>query len=170
MRKPKLGAVISIFLTLLFSSSAAVGQIDSWEQVFNSVPDPLRVRLIERFRLMAVYERTQQWEELYDLLEKSHIEGKESFVEQRRRNAANQKERWLIEFVPKSIDKEHIEMSKANYRITGYAKVRERRCIVKREGTVYAFLQDGEWYFSGYLIALTGSHSPPPPCLREDEQ
>ncbi len=169
MRTQKLGAVISLSLTLLFSS-AAVGQSNSREQVFDSVPEPLRVRLIERLRLMAEYERTQQWEELYDLLEKRQIEGKESFVEQRRRNAANQKERWLIEFVPTSIDKERVEISKANYRITGYAKVRERGCIVKREGTVYAFLQDGEWYFSGYLIALKGSHSPPPPCLSEEAQ
>lgn len=168
MREQRIGAVISLFLILLFSS-AAVGQNNSWEQVFDSVPEHLRARLIERLRLMAEYERTQQWEELYDLLEKRRLESKESFVEQRRKNAATQQERWLIEFVPTGIDKEHRETSKADYRITGYVKVRERGCIVKREATVYAFLQDGECYFSGYLIALTGSHSPPPPCLREDE-
>jgi len=169
MRKQYIITATCLFLILL-STLTVTGQTDSWERAFDSVPESLRPRLVERFRLMADYERIQQWDKLYDLLEKRRVPSKESFVEQRRNASSNQQLNWLVEFVPTNVDKEHIDISKADYRITGYAKVRERGCMVKREGTVYAFLQEGEWYFSGYLIALAPSHSPPPPCISEDTQ
>lgn len=118
---------------------------------------------------MVKYENTERWDELYELLIKPRVETKEEFVDQRRTNAASRQAKWLIEFVPQRVDQEQLERVKADYRIVGYAKVRERNCVVKRQGFVYAFLRDGEWYLSGYAIELTASHSPPPPCLSEED-
>lgn len=168
MRSQKLIVTICLLLILTPASTVAA-QSDSWEEVFASVPEQLRVGLVERFRLLAEYERTERWGELYDLLIKPLDQSKESFVEQRRKDSSSRPERWLVEFVPTKVDKEQIEVTKADYRITGYAKVRAGGCVVKRGGTVYAFLRDGEWYFSGYLIELTPSHTPLPPCLGEDK-
>lgn len=162
--------VVKCLLLILSLPIAVFGQADYWAQAFDSVPESVRPRLAERFRLMMEYERTQQWDMLYDFLVKRRLPSKESFIEQRRKAAASQQSDWFVEFVPANVDKEQIDIRRADYRITGYVKVRERGCIVRREGAVYAFLRDGEWYFSGYLIALTPSHSPPPPCLSEDNR
>jgi hypothetical protein len=167
MRQRRFIAAISLLFALSLTLSA-LAQSDAVDQAFTSVPEPIRAQLIERFRSMVKYESTERWDEFYDLLIKPRVESKEEFVDQRRKSAASQKEKWLIEFVPERVDREQPDWVKADYRIVGYAKVKERNCVVKRQGFVYAFLRDGEWYFSGYVIELTPSHSPPPPCLSEE--
>lgn len=55
-------------LLILLTASLAVGQTDSWEQAFNSVPESVRPRLVERFHLMAEYERGRMEPSLLFLL------------------------------------------------------------------------------------------------------
>jgi hypothetical protein len=166
MRKLKLITATCLLLTLAHPLSATA-QADSVDEAFASVSEPFRTRLVERLRLMAEFERAEQWDELYDLLIKPRDESKEAFIERRQRDSINQETKWLIEFVPQKVDQEKPDRSRADYRVVGYAKVRERGCVVKRRGVVYAFLRDGEWYYSGFLVELTPSHTVAPPCLSE---
>jgi hypothetical protein len=160
---------IYLLLYLTFPLSA-MAQSDSMNEAFASVPAPLRTRLMERFRLMADSELTAKWGELYDLLIKPQVQSKEEFVEQRLKDSINQGQTWIVGFAPQKVDQEQPVGVTADYRIIGYAKVRERGCVVKRRGVIFAFLRDGEWYFSGFFIELTPSHTAPPPCLSDQSR
>src|SRR4051794_21888201 len=61
--------VTAAALMLMISGMAATGNSQGKAQKkFEAVPEHLRARLIERLDLYVEYERTKQYEKLYDLL------------------------------------------------------------------------------------------------------
>src|SRR5215468_1621226 len=136
------------YLILLCAISVLVGAQDNEQKAFSSVPESVRARLIERFQLFVLYETTEQWDLQYELLEPRYEKGKDEYVALRRRNSLPSAEKWNFGFVPEGTEEGYNPQLLADYKVVGYAKVKERGCLVKRKGFVYAFLQNGEWYFS----------------------
>ncbi len=157
--------MVAFCLILLCAISGLVGAQDDEQKAFAAVPESVRARLLERFQLPVLYETTEQWDLLYDLLEPRYVKGKDEYVAQRRRNSLPSAEKWISGFVPEGTEGAYSTKLPADYKVVGYAKVKERGCLVKRKGFLYAFLQNGEWYFSGFIVELPTSHSPSAPCL-----
>jgi hypothetical protein len=164
MKRKTVSAVLCLILLGVCCAPAAA-QAD--QKAFASVPETIRVRLIERFQLLLFYETSEQWDRQYDLLESRYARSKEEYVAKRQRNSSNPADKWIFDFVVESAEVGDDAKVPADYRVVGYAKVRERGCLVKRKGFVYAFLRNGEWYFSGFIVELPTSHAPPAPCLSE---
>jgi hypothetical protein len=163
----KRNIILPFYLILLCAISILVGAQDNEQKAFSSVPESVRARLIERFQLLVLYETTEQWDLLYELLEPRYAKGKDEYVALRRRNSLRSAEKWIFGFVPERTEEGYTSKLPADYKVVGYAKVKERGCLVKRNGIVYAFLQNGEWYLSGFIVELATSHSPPAPCLSQ---
>ena len=122
------------------------------ENVFKTVPLESRPRLVERLREYVTYERTRQYEKLYDLLYERNDKnaGKEVYSKSRLEAEA----RWGIiqEFTPTFIVNITLNEGDApTFSVTGQAKVLLKGRTVKKEMTLNARLQDGEWYFSELL-------------------
>jgi hypothetical protein len=159
--------MVAFCLILLCAISGLGGVQDNDQKAFASVPEAVRARLQERFQLLVLYETTEQWGLLYELLEQRYAKGKEAYIALRRRNSLSSAEKWIFSFVPEGAKEAASPKLAADYRIEGYAKVRERGCLVKRRGFVYAFLQNGDWYFSDFIVELPLTHAPPAPCISQ---
>lgn len=157
--------VRAAFCLILLGVSFAPAAAQADQKAFASVPETIRARLIERFQLFVLYETNEQWDRQYDLLESRYARGKDEYVAKRQRNSSNPADKWIFGFVVESAEVGSDANVAADYTVVGYAKVREMGCLVKRKGFVYAFLRNGEWYFSGYIVELPTSHAPPAPCL-----
>jgi hypothetical protein len=162
--------VSAAFCLILLGMSCAPAAAQAEQKAFASVPETIRARLIERFQLLLFYETSEQWDHQYDLLESRYPRGKAEYVTQRQRNSSNPADKWIFDFVVESAEVGSDAKVPADYSLVGYAKVRERGCLVKRKGFVYAFLRSGEWYFSGFIVELPTSHAPPAPCLVESKE
>jgi hypothetical protein len=161
-RKNVSAAFCLILLGVVCAPTAAQGDD---QKAFASVPETIRPHLIERFQLLVLYEGGGQWDRQYDLLERRYAGDKDKYLAQRQRNSSNPKDKWIFDFVAEHVEVGYNDNVQANYKVIGYAKVQERGCLVKRKGFVYAFLRNGEWYFSGFIVELPTSHAPPVPCL-----
>jgi hypothetical protein len=150
---------------ILFGVFSVPATAQDDQKAFASVPDAVRTRLIERFRLLVIYETGEQWDREYDLLESRYAKGKEEYVAQRHRNSANSATKWIFAFIAETTEDVSGSDLQADYKVVGYAKVKERGCLVKRKGFAYAFLRNGDWYFSGFIVELPTSHAPPAPCV-----
>ncbi len=146
----------STFL-LVFISSVLFAQALSRtkeEKVFAAVPQHLRPMLIERLNLYVEYERTKQYEKLYDLLWESVATptnlSRDAYVEASKRTIAQGYRSVLLEFKPTdtlvlTINDEDL----VRYDIWGTAKVDDGEKIFERDAAIEARLINGEWYFSG---------------------
>jgi hypothetical protein len=140
---------LSSCVLLLLAVATVHGQERS-ENVFEKVQLELRPRLIERLKQYVTYERTRQYEKLYELLydRRDQNAGKEAYSKSR----TEAEGRWGIiqEFTPTFIL--DITLNDAPVlSLTGEAKVFIKGRTVKKEMSIYARFQDGEWYFSELL-------------------
>ena len=156
---------IATFCLILFGVCSVSAAAQDDQQAFASVPDPVRARLIDRFRLLVIYETSEQWDREYDLLVSRYARGKEEYVAQRRSNSPNPANKWIFAFIAEKTEDVSGSDLQADYKVVGYAKVKEGGCLVKRKGFAYAFLRNGDWYFSGFVVQLPMSHAPPAPCV-----
>jgi hypothetical protein len=133
------------------------------QDVFAEVSASVRERLAERLKLLIEYDRTQQWERMYDLLSDRFLQGetKEHLVNRRRYVAEKLSGDELIEFTPKSITSLHEESGW--WLIRGCGEFRQSGSSRRVDTVVEAYLQNGEWYFSQIRMS-TPIDSEPIPC------
>ena len=114
----------------------------------------MRERLIERLNLYVEYERTRQYEKLYDLLLESVATptnlSRDAYVEASKKTIAKGYRSVLLEFKPTdtlnlSLNDEDI----VRYDIWGTAKVDDGEKIFERDAAIEARWINGDWYFSG---------------------
>jgi acetyl esterase/lipase len=132
-------------------SSTTYGQ-DRAESVFDAVPQQSRARLVERLGEYVTYERSGQYEKLYELLYEAGADGekklsKEAYAASRRE--AKDRRGVLQEFSPTyTLNITLNEGYPPTFVITGRARVLRDGQKVKKQMAVHARLQDGDWYFS----------------------
>ena len=137
---------------LLLLAVATVHAQERTENVFEKVPLESRPRLVERLREYVTYERTRQYEKLYELLYDRNDKnaGKEAYSKSR---AEAEGRRGVIqEFTPTFILGITLNDGDAPaFSLTGQATVSLKGRTIKKEMSIEARLQDGEWYFSELL-------------------
>ena len=134
---------------LLFLAVVGVHAQERAEKVFKIVPLESRPRLVERLKEFVTYERTRQYEELYELLYERDDKNAGKEVYSKSRVEAEDRRGVIQDFTPVSILNITLNDGDApTFSLTGLAKVLFKGRSVRKEMTVYARLQDGEWYFS----------------------
>ena len=123
------------------------------QKLLEEVPEPLRAQLVERLALDVEYERTKQYDKLYELrFFRSTIhkdQTKEEFVRNSQIGDARGTNRRLIEFTPTAIQKIQDADGQDLYDIYGKATMCEMGELIKNPRVaISAKLQDGKWYFS----------------------
>ena len=139
----------------------ASGQVENPKK-FRPVPAQLRERLVERFNLYVEYERTRQYENLFDLLSQAYISNqhltREGYLQSRLPDK-------LVEFKPRAVTKSPVRVifkggvkylipSTNVYEIVGIAKFQRGAKVVEEERLLEARLQDNDWYFTDWLIRV----------------
>ena len=125
------------------------------EKVFDAVPEALRARLIERLQLYVDYQRTKEYEKLFDLFSETTIskffngQSKADFVKAYQSGDARGSSSRLIEFTPTDTEKITADSGAELFVIYGRAKLCEGgKAIEKKRVAIEAQLQNGDWYFS----------------------
>ena len=134
---------------VLLLAAATVHAQERVENVFDAVPLESRPQLVERLREYVTYERTRQYEKLYELLYDRNDKnaGKEAYSKSR--VEAEGRRGIVLEFTPTFIMSITLnDGDPPTFSLTGWAKVSLKGRIAKKEMSINAKLQDGEWYFS----------------------
>ena len=143
----KLRRLISCVLLLL--AVATVHAQERTENVFEKVPLELRPRLIERLKEYVTYERTRQYEKLYELLYDRNDKNGGKEVYSKSRTEAEGRRGVIQEFTPTFIVGITLnDGDTPTFSVTGQAKAFLKGRTVKGEMSINARLRDGEWYFS----------------------
>lgn len=141
-------------------TQAMQGQVKE-PDVFSSVPSPLRARLIERLTLLIEYQRTQQWEKIYDLLSELYTQGqsKERFTARHSSLQSQGLINKLVDFTPKSIAVHNESADHGQWTLFGCAKLSEDGQIRYLYASVAAWREKGDWFFSevGIITPIDGS-------------
>ena len=150
----KIKLQVSIFMLLLSSFVvSAPGQCEK-TNIFEEVPISARNRLIERLSLRVEYEKTGQWEKLYDLLylpdmgEVEYNKRKEEYI-RINTDPTEPRNRILIEFIPREITLA-TEIGKDTYYVEGCATFQIKKEIIKKYDIFFAHLVNGDWFFSSF--------------------
>jgi hypothetical protein len=144
--RPLIGCV------LLLLAVAAVHAQERAQNVLETVPLESRPRLVERLSEFVTYERTRQYEKLYELLYERNDKNAGKEVYSKTRVETEGRRGVVQEFTPTSITGITLNAGDPpTFSLTGYAKVLLKGRTVKKEMTISARLQDGEWYFSELL-------------------
>ncbi len=155
-------------LLLIIFSGLIYGQSED-KDVFAPVPESSRARLIERLKLLTEYEREGRWAEMYDMVISPLRGGKDMYLSERKRMASELRtpRQWFVGFTPQRVHNKYNYGSgaKAQWRIDGFATVREGGCLVRRWAAVYVAFRDYDWYFSGFMIELSKDDAPAKPCI-----
>jgi len=108
--------------------------------------------LVERLSEYVTYERTRQYDKLYELLYERNDKNADKEVYSKSRVEAEGRRGVIQEFTPTSIIGTTLnEGDPPIFSLTGEAKVFLKGRTVKKEMSISARLQDGEWYFSELL-------------------
>ena len=137
---------------LLLLAVATVHAQERTQNIFETIPLESRPRLVERLSEYVTYERTRQYEKLYELLYERNDKnaGKEAYSKSR--VEAEGRRGVIQEFTPTVIIGITLNAGDPpTFSLTGQAKVFLKGRTVKKEMTINARLQDGEWYFSELL-------------------
>jgi len=165
----KQGYIFAGCLLLLITFSGLVYAQSEEKDVFAPVPESTRARLTERLKLLTEYERAGRWAEVYDMLISPWRGGKDMYLSERKRMALELRtpRQWFVDFTPQRVHNKYIYGSGVNaqWRIDGFATVRERGCLVRRWAAVYIAFRDNDWYFSDFLIELSKDNAPAKPCV-----
>ncbi len=161
--------LLSSITILLFLFLAAYGQAKDRLKVFNPVPADQRAHLAERLKLLIEYQRTKQYDKLFELFPKIHTQHPELTEEKFLADIRMQGKSHIVDFVPEySTENPTID---GEYAIYGCAKVREGWSTKKWQAATYASLENGEWYFSDILFTFSGLHARnPAPCTSKKKR
>ena len=145
---------------LIFATIAARAQEIS-PKALEAVAEPFRQQLVERLGLYVRYQRTKQYDKLYDLFSPSTIhtvfndQTREEFVRAYQKGDAERTSVRLLEFKPTTIQKIEGNDAADQYVIQGRAEVFQMgESVNKRSVAVVAQLLNGKWYFSPFMDAL----------------
>ena len=141
-------------LIMITPTSAQTKEQKKEQKVFAAIPENLRARLIERLNLYVEYERTKQYEKLYDLLLESvatsNGSSRDEYVNARKKALAEKYRRVLLKFKPTSTLKISLDEKGTDiYQIFGTGKIDDGKEIFEINVGIDARLINGEWYFSG---------------------
>ncbi len=124
------------------------------QKAFAAIPENLRTSLVEQLNLYVEYERTKQYEKLYDLLLESVVAPKglsrDAYVDASKRATIEKHRSVLLRFKPASTmtisldDKDEVV-----YQIFGTAKVDDGEEVYEMNAAIEARLINEKWYFSG---------------------
>lgn len=153
---------VKCLVLVLFFSITSFGQTKD-EDVFAPIPGALRTRLVERLRLLTEYQREQQWENQYKMLSVLVTQGesKEHHRKRLKKLYARGLGDLLVDFTPESVTYQGGGPSDAV--IFGCVKLRKNGSIQELYGSVEAYREKEDWYFSpiGVITAVGGK---PEPC------
>jgi len=137
---------------LLLLAVVTVHAQERAQNVFETVPLESRPRLVERLGEFVTYERTRQYEKLHELLYERDDKNAGKQVYSKSRVEAEGRKGVVQEFTPTSIIGITLNAGDPpTFSVTGQAKVVLKGRTVKKEMSISARLQDGEWYFSELL-------------------
>jgi hypothetical protein len=150
----------TIFLLACFASVMSVPTYSQTkeqkkeQEVLAAIPQHLRARLIERLNLYVEYERTKQYEKLYDLLWDYVVDpnslSREAYVNASKKTIAEGYRSILLEFKPTgTLDLSVTDEGLIRYDIWGTAKVDDEGKIYEKDAAIEARWLYGDWYFSG---------------------
>lgn len=136
------------------------------EEIFASIPAPLRARLADRLKLLVEYQRTQQWGKQYDLLSELFTQGKskKEFVKLNKHYYTEvMPDDLILDFTPKSVTSQSESVDYGEWTIFGCAKLRTKGRILQLYASVSAYRDKNDWYFSqvGVIAPVDGQ---PEPC------
>ena len=141
---------------LLLLAAATVHAQERTRNVFETIPLDSRPRLLERLSEYVTYERTRQYEKLYELLYGRNDKNADKEVYSKSRVETEGRRGVVQEFTPAFVVGVTLNDGDApTFNLTGQAKVLLKGRTIKKEMSIRARLQDGEWYFS----ELLGSYS-----------
>ena len=144
MKTPLLRAtfLLSVSLLILLAQVSATAQ-----DVFDPVPEGLRARLVERFHSLIELRRTNEWDDLYELIAVEHRRGwsKSEFVRiYQQYPGVVGTARRLVMFVPRDILLR--DGSDRVWVISGCATLTGLKFPI--DAFVLASREKGDWYFS----------------------
>ena len=118
------------------------------DRVFDAVPLDSRGRLIERLNEYVAYERSREYEKLYELLydRKGKWDDKKAYSTYRL--GAEGRSGVVQEFRPTVIMEITMGDGPPTFNLIGRAKVIRKGRTREKEMGIYARLHDGEWYFT----------------------
>ena len=160
-----LGSITILLLLLL----EAYGQAGDSLKVFHPVPANQRAHLAERLKLLVEYQRTKQYDKLFELLPKVHTQHPELTKEKFLADIRTQGKAHIIGFIPEyTTENPTID---GEYAIYGCARVRDGWSTKKWQAATYASLENGEWYFSDILFTFPSLHARnPSPCAAKKKR
>ena len=141
-------------LVVVIPASSQTKEQKKEQKVFAAIPENLRARLVERLNLYVEYERTKQYEKLYDLTLESVATAnplsRNEYVNISKKAIAERHRSVLLKFKPTSTLNFALDDKDAPiYQIFGTAKVDDGEEIYEINAAIDARLINGEWYFSG---------------------
>jgi len=152
--------ILCFAFAVVLAGRVAYAQEGVSPQVLEPIPEPLRAQLVERLGLYVEYQRTKQYDKLYDLLSRSAIhtifkdQTKEEFLRAYRAGDAQRTSTRLIQFTPTAIQLVQGDASDV-YVIYGTATISQMGDLTKKPRVaVTTQLQDGKWYFSPVMDVL----------------
>lgn len=148
---------ISCLLIILVSSVVA-GQVKNAKKFSNLRVSPeLRQRLFERFNLFVEYERTQQFEKLYDLLPSDVRRSvQREFYVAERQKAATLEHGYgrLLALKVNRIDRKLHDNEWVGFDVQAKLLLKNGRTYSDQPVSFVAYLQNGDWYFSMTFVEV----------------
>jgi hypothetical protein len=155
--------VLSLFLLLILSFVPfSYGQTAESLKVFEPIPSNQHVHLAERLKIFIEYRRTKQWELLFDMFPKTHTQHPEITKDEFLAEVKKFGKPRLINFIPENTQN-NITID-GEYIIWGCAEIREGLSKKKWLATLFASLENGEWFFSDISIVIQIDAREPEPC------
>ena len=141
-------------LVIIIPASSQTKEQKKEQKVFAAIPENLRAKFVERLNLYVEYERTKQYEKLYDLLLESvatsNVLSRDEYVNARKKAIAEKRQSILLKFKPISTLKISLDDKDTDiYEVFGTGKVDDGEEIYEINAEIDARLINGEWYFSG---------------------
>jgi hypothetical protein len=129
------------------------------QKVFAAVPQHLRARLVERLNMYVEYERTRQYDKLYDLLSEYVVHpgslSRAAYVIASKKTIDEGYRTVLLKFKPTAtIDLSADDQGILLYDIWGAATVNDKGKIYDKNAAIEARWINGEWYFSGVASVI----------------
>lgn len=149
-----------LLIALLFTQTTPQVKVD---EKFSKVPVELRGRLIERINLYFLFESTQQYDKLYDLISINALSGsqptdkpsKEDFIKENQDWDAKGTRLMPVKLKVTKVSKHNVIIDHPVYIIWFEMKARYSGRIVDKEILfLEAHLENGDWYFRSHHIEI----------------
>jgi hypothetical protein len=145
--------------TLILANAEGLKAQNPESQLYSSVPQQLRARLLERLDLYVEYQRNKKYDKLYDLFYDEAIatafkgQDKAEFVAVYKKGDDQNKSVRLLAFAANRVEKVDEDGTEV-YKIYGDAKLHEQGEAAEKHMVIRAKFQKGDWYFSAPATVL----------------